>query len=285
MPNQPTVAQLLIVRDRQGSREPDTVAATLNLPPEWESSALALVGRFGVPPPGIRCPLAVFAQPLNRHRVVVGQVTDQPAGYPDPAQLVFRLLILDRERYESVSDPFAIADRFPPSWQERGSLPMLDWPSEAWPCRPVAEIQAILQNGDSPWLLGAAQALVDGGRVLWEADKPAKEVIRGVWQLLPNRSRQRLWPATFAFSPELPFHVLAMPGPVQPWPRGYLNPEQARDYPESSYELALQIAAESGQQADLDRLFARRSVDETLRLAGVLLIVMMLAAIASKIAA
>ena len=42
--------------------------------------------------------------------------------------------------------------------------------------------------------------------------------------------------------------------------------EQARDYPEGRYELALQTAAESGDQAELNRLFARRSSLDTIRI-------------------
>ena len=49
---------------------------------------------------------------------------------------------------------------------------------------------------------------------------------------------------------------------------------QAGDYPEGRYESALQTAAECGDQHELDRLFARRSRSQTLRLA----IIMFLAA-------
>ena len=48
---------------------------------------------------------------------------------------------------------------------------------------------------------------------------------------------------------------------------GYLDEEQARDYPESRYERTLQVVVEAGDQAALDRLLARRSSVETLRLA------------------
>jgi hypothetical protein len=276
-----SVAQLLIVRDRHGFREPEVIAASPEVSAAAESAALSIVKRYGVPATGIRCPRAIFAWPLSRRQVVLGQVSDEPAGHPDPARLFFWLLLLDRQCYETVNDPFLIADRFPPAWHERGMLPTLNLSGEARPARSVAEIQAILRDGDSAWLLGAAQALVDGGRVLWESDTPATEVIRGVWQLLPERSRMRLWPATFAFSPELSFHVLAMPSPIQPWPPSYLHPEQARDYPESYYELALQTAVEAGHQAELDRLFSRRSADDTLQLAAILLLTMLLVAIAS----
>jgi hypothetical protein len=54
---------------------------------------------------------------------------------------------------------------------------------------------------------------------------------------------------------------------------GYLTEEQAGDYPQGRYELNLQIAAEAGDQAQLDALFARRNSNETLRLALILLVV------------
>ena len=92
-------------------------------------------------------------------------------------------------------------------------------------------------------------------------------MFRGLWQLLPERTRFELWPATLAFSNELGFHAVALPAAPEPWPVGYLTADQARDYPEGRYELALQIAAEAGNQPDLDRLLARRSSRDTLRLA------------------
>ena len=49
---------------------------------------------------------------------------------------------------------------------------------------------------------------------------------------------------------------------------GYTTEEQAASYPAGSYELALQIAAESGNQRDLDAVFQRRNSNETLPMAG-----------------
>ena len=51
----------------------------------------------------------------------------------------------------------------------------------------------------------------------------------------------------------------------------YLREEQAGDYPEGRYEHALQVAAESGDQAELDVLFARRSRADVWRLRLILL--------------
>src|SRR5262249_49338633 len=63
----------------------------------------------------------------------------------------------------------------------------------------------------------------------------------------------------------------------------YVREEQAGDYPEGRYELALQVAAEAGDQRDLDALFARRSSAQMLRLCVLLLIVMALLAVAMNV--
>jgi hypothetical protein len=69
---------------------------------------------------------------------------------------------------------------------------------------------------------------------------------------------------------------------VEPDPSGIRHTEDGlRDYPQSSYELSLQIAAESGNQRELDRLFARRTAADTIRLGlGIIAGALILAAIA-----
>src|SRR5262249_607821 len=80
------------------------------------------------------------------------------------------------------------------------------------------------------------------------------------------RSRCDLWPASFAFALELGFHIAAMPEVPPLNPNLFHDEERARDYPQGGYELNLQIAAENGDQRELDRLFARRTSAQTLRL-------------------
>jgi hypothetical protein len=144
-------------------------------------------------------------------------------------------------------------------------------------------VQAVLKGGDTALLLGGTQALIDGGRLMVESATPTDELFRGLWQLLPERTRFELWPATLAFSNELGFHAVALPVPPEPWPVGYLTADQARDYPEGRYELAVQTAAEAGNQLELDRLFARRSSQDTLWLAIYLVIGAMAVALAAKL--
>jgi hypothetical protein len=129
-----------------------------------------------------------------------------------------------------------------------------------------------LQRPDGPNLLGGSQVLVDGGRIVFSRNGPDSALLRDLWCLLPTSTRSELWPANFAFGNALQFHVLAVPDAEGEEYEHYHTEERAGDYPEGRYELALQTAAESGDQRELDKLFARRSQAETLKLAVYLLI-------------
>jgi hypothetical protein len=263
-----SVAQAVVVAGPVG---PTVAAKSDDFAPAWEDAALTAAVRFGRRPPGVACPAAVFAVPVGKTHVAVVQVADRSGSDAADPPLAFRFLVLGRKVYEALGDPFAIADRFPPDWSATGTLQTLAWPPEPLPARTVDVVQGVLKGGDGPLLLGAAQALTDGGRLMLVSKEPAGDVLRGLWQLLPDRTRAELWPATFAFSPDLGFHAVVLPDAPEPWPTGYLTADHARDYPEGRYELALQIAVEAGNQAELDRLFARRSSADTLRLALYLL--------------
>jgi hypothetical protein len=190
-------------------------------------------------------------------------VEDRPGGF-----LGFRFLLLARELYRHLGDPFAIADRYPPDWLASGRLPELAWPEERLPERTLEELDAVLKTGDTGLLLPATQVLVDGNRVLLRRDQPDEAFARGVWLLLPERTRRDLWPASFAFSEELGFHLALGPTLPTPTPDRLkpLTEEAIRDYPSSPYELNLQIAIETGDRAALRRLLARRTSDEAIRL-------------------
>jgi hypothetical protein len=272
------IAQALVIVDTAG---PKVVARSDDFPFGWEEAARTAAVRFGPRPPGVACPAALFACPVGRGHVAIVQVADQPSALPDPP-LGFRFLVLTCKLYEALGDPFAVADRFPPNWSAKETLPTLEWEGGPLPRRTVEQLQAVLKGGDTPLLLGGTQALIDGGRLMIESATPADELFRGLWQLLPDRTRFELWPATLAFSNELGFHAVALPAAPAPWPVGYLTADQARDYPEGRYELALQIAVEAGNQPELDRLLARRSSRDTLRLAVVLVVAATVVALASK---
>jgi hypothetical protein len=271
------IAQAVVV---VGPGGPAVVARSPDFPFAWEDAALTMAARFGRRPPGVRCPAAVFAVPVGRSHVAVVQVADLDG--PDPP-LGFRVLVLGKPLYEALGDPFAVADRYPPDWAARGPLERLEWPPEPLPRRTVEQLQRVLKAGDMALLLGGTQALLDGGRLLVEVDRPADDLLRGLWALLPDRTRCELWPATFAFSADLGFHVAAVPVAPDPWPAGVLSDDQCRDYPEGRYELAVQTTVEAGDQAGLDKLFARRTSQETLRLAATMFALAVAVAVAVRL--
>src|SRR5439155_16690895 len=106
--------------------------------------------------------------------------------------------------------------------------------------------------------------------------EPDPQLVRGLWTLLPHGSRRELWPATFAFGNALGFDALVVPRRGDDDYAGYTSEEQAADYPAGQYELALQTAAESGDQRTLNELFGRRGSRETLRLAILMALVLSL---------
>ena len=54
-------------------------------------------------------------------------------------------------------------------------------------------------------LLGGAQILIDGGRLVFERPQGDLAMVSALWLLLPEATRTRLWPTSFAFSRELEF--------------------------------------------------------------------------------
>ncbi len=206
-----------------------------NFAADWLESAERLCRGFGSPPPGVKCPEALFAQPFGSRHVAVVQVADQPGG------LGFRHLVLPRDLYgRSMGNLFLVADQFPPDWKASGELPALSWPAEPPPRRTIAQLQQVLQTGGSQTLLGAVQALVDGSRLVFDRVAPAPQLVRDLWALLPNSTRVELWPTTFAFPNDLTFDLLVRPANQGPPPDRYLTEEQVVDYPEGRYEFALQ---------------------------------------------
>lgn len=268
------IQQALVLTDARGVR---VVAQSDGFDtPEAERVAVL----FGARPEGVACPLAHFACPFGRKGVAVVRVEDRPGG-----ALGFRILVLARELYTHLGDPFAVSDRYPSNWSAIGDVPELTWPMEVLPERTLEQLDAILKHGDVALLLGSAQALIDGNRVLLKRSEPAEKLLRDLWQLLPDRTRCNLWPATFAFSDELGFHATAGPA-LSTIKRGVdaLVEDAVRDYPQSNYELSLQLAIESGDRAALKRLLARRTADDTIRLGLYILGFALVAAIVLKFA-
>lgn len=275
MPIDLAIPQAVLVSDSAGVR---VVGKSDDFPTAWEAVAVQLVEAFGPRPDGVAVKPSVAALPFDKKHTAVVQFADAGSG---PA-IVFRLLVLNRKLYDAISDPFAVAETFPPNWSSRGDLSQLRWSPDPIPHRTVAEVAQILHH-DGPFLLGATQALIDGMRIVLTRSAPDDVVPRRVWKLLPFSVRNELAVATFAFGLDTRFHLSVSPNPPTPLPAGTLTEDNCRDVPEGRYELALQIAAETGDQPAIDRLFNRRSSKDTLKIALVLLGIALLAAVVSKL--
>jgi hypothetical protein len=244
----------------------------------WDAEFLRLAEAFGRPADGEYLTKCVFARPLARGRVAV--IAAAAEGHPPV--LRFHCLALPTELYAALGDPFVISDRLPPPWGERVVLATLAWLEDEVPARSVAQVQRVLNEDDGPTLLGAAQAIVDGGRVVFERPFPAPDLMHRLWTLLPDSTRAEVWPASYAFGPRLDVQAVVVPKADPAEFAGYLTEPNAGDYPEGKYELNLQIAAEAGDQAGIDRVLARRSSRQTVRLAVLLLVGAIAAAVAAR---
>jgi hypothetical protein len=302
------VEQALFLRQENGP--PLLRARSAGFQDTWQPEVEELLAGFGDRPAGVACPSAVFAQPLGKQNVAVVHVADQdPDPHGRPRALGFHVLVLPRDAYvRFLGDPFLVSERALPAWDDPGPLPSLSWPADPLPRRSVREVQAVLQRikqgalreneevpeapaepvpaedrAEGPALLGGVQVLVDGGKLVFERPGPDTGLLRALWTLLPNSTRSHLWPASFAFSNALEFDALVVPrAPAEAYP-GYTTEDQAADYPEGRYELALQTAAEAGDQQELDLLLSRRSWHETWRLGITVLVLFTLLALAARV--
>jgi hypothetical protein len=247
---------------------------------EWLPQAQRLCTDFGERPANVSCTDGLFVQPFIAGYVAIVQVADRGTDEADrPGVLAFRLLIVPAALYDALAgDPFLIADTLPPQWNAEGELTALEWTAGSPPARTTAGLQKVLDVANSAVLLGGVQALLDGGRLVFERREPAGGLVRSLWTLLPTRSRCHLWPATFVFANPARFHVAVVPRATDPALTGYIDEVRAGDYPEGRYELALQIAVESGDQHRLDELLSRRSRSQVMRLGIALLLVFLIGA-------
>lgn len=266
------IARAVVFADARGVR----VAAATDGFDAAEAERLAVL--FGLPPAGAACPVAHFAYPFGPRHVAVVRVEGRPH-----AALGFRFLVLAADLYRHLGDPFAVSDRFPVSWTDTGTLPPLEWPPEPLPPRTVGDLQELLKSCDPAademaLLLGAAQVLVDGGTVLLQRPGPDERLLRRLWQLLPNKARAELWPASVVYAPDLRFDAAVTPDPTGP----RHTEDGLKDYPRGNYEHRLQAAVEAGDQRELDALLARRTGGDTLRLGLTIIAVAVAGAAAVK---
>jgi hypothetical protein len=291
------------VYHRVNAEAAQLVARSPGFREEWLEEAVGLVVGFGERAAGVRCPRAVFAYPLGKDQVAVVQVADREAS----GRLVaaFHFSAIPQVAYEQLfGDPFVLARRLPPVWEGRDLEPRA-LPAQPLPLRTVHDIQRVLkrvkagalrddrdpdeepertpENSESPALLGGVQVLVDGGRIVFERPTADSGLVQDLWTLLPNSTRCRLWPASFAFGNALRFDALVVPRAVADDYEGYTREEQAAEYPAGQYEYNLQVAAEHGDQPALDALLRRRSWAQTWRLGLTILAVIMILAIAGRV--
>ncbi len=222
------------------------------------ATAEQMIGKFGELPRGNR---ALFVTPLGKTIAVV-QVEGRQ----------YYVLVLSLKLHRAIHDPFRIAREYSPDFTAHGDLPSLQWTAGATPARKLADVQALLQVDDSAMLLGTAQAVVDGGRVAFARPSSDADTLQRIWSLLPDSVRGEATLATFAPNNALRFDLVVTPRLEGPDFANYLTEEQAGDYPEGRYELALQLAAETNDADAIDRLFARRSMSQAVRLALTLLL-------------
>jgi hypothetical protein len=241
---------------------------------DWLAEAERLCTGFGERPADVACPGCLFARPFGRRHVAVVQVADR--GSDDtgrPGVLAFYLLILPRSLYRELGgDPFFLAEQFPPPWQARGELPSLTWSADAPSARTVAVLQKTLNVPHSATLLGGAQILLDGGRLVFERSAPDAVILRSLWALLPTAERGELWPASFAFSNAHQFDAVVVPRAAGAEYETYITEEKAGDYPEGRYECNLQSAIETGDQREIDALL-NYSRSRMLRLIVLLIVI------------
>jgi hypothetical protein len=140
-------------------------------------------------------------------------------------------------------------------------------------------LQKTLNVPHSATLLGGAQILLDGGRLVFERSGPDAAILRSLWALLPTRERSELWPASFAFSNVHQFDVIAVPRAAGAEYENYITEEKAGDYPEGRYECNLQSAIETGDQQEIDALL-NYNRSRMLRLIVFLLIIVLVLSLA-----
>lgn len=182
-----------------------------------------------------------------------------------------RVLVLPTALYRGLADPFHIHRAMPPDFTQTDPLPTLLWEGGARPPRRLRDVQAVLQGDDSAVLLGATQALIDGGRVAFARPTPDAAVIEKIWSLLPDSDRAERTFASWVEGTPAGFDVAVARQTDAPRYGSYLLEDSAADYPEGRYELALQLAAETDDADAIDQLFARRSMSQSIRLALTLL--------------
>ena len=164
-------------------------------------------------PEGVACPLAHFACPFGRKHVAVVRVEDRPGD----VRSAFRFLVLVARTVPPPRRPVRHL-RPLPRRLERDRPARGPRVADGGAARAHARAtRRDPQGGDVSLLLGSTQALVDGNRVLLKRTEPPTKVRpRACGNCSPTGRACELWPASFAFSDELGFHVGGRPDAARP---------------------------------------------------------------------
>ncbi len=251
-----------------------SLARTASATDSTEATVTALLNAhpFHAAPPCRTGQLSVWTVLPNWVAVIRHQPCPPDAASPQP---MLHVLLISNEAYGLIGHPFALADYASVDWAARGEYPELNLEPFLVPHPQTNEVLAALQEADTPLIYGAVQALLDGARLQLVESETCEPLLRQMWPLLPYNTRANLRLATGWPGWHSGFHLLATPTVPTEWPESVLTAEQLRNYPEGKYEHAMQLAIETGQQADYEQLLRRRSGTKTLKLALVILLVVM----------
>ena len=173
--------------------------------PEIIAEVVALCRRFGQPPSADAARPAMFAARLPSGPWAVVGV--RPQGLDDrgrPGALAFHALIVSAEDYgRTRSNPFGYAHRSSWSLEDAGTMPRVR-------CF-VERITPSDRPADPSTVEPIIRALAKRRRVAVESASPIEPLAREVWASLPDRVRSRASVATWAFSGENRFDLVAFP--------------------------------------------------------------------------
>ncbi len=183
----------------------DVLGCSPGCSPKITAEVVATCRKFGQPPSGDSAKPAMFAVRLRSGPWTVVGV--KPQGDDDrgrPGALAFHALIVSAEDHARTRfNPFGYTHRSKWSLEDSGTLPRVR-------CS-VERIAASGRPADSGRVGPIVEALRKRRRVAVEASEPIDGLAREVWASLPERVRSRASVATWAFSGENRFDLVAFP--------------------------------------------------------------------------
>ncbi|WP_165230684.1 hypothetical protein [Aquisphaera insulae] len=208
--------------------------------PEWLDALRRAAQKYGERPTGIPERAALFAMRLPRGPWMIVGVF--PQGADDrgrPGALAFHGLFVDPRSYaRSGASPFPFAGSLRGDWtaaDEDATLPAASW---------AAARPAPTDTNQTDRAISIAARIRRGERVSVRSSEPIDDLARAVWNLLPGRVRRRASMATWAFSEEKLFDLMAMPLlPGSPGEPDLLIPTETARRPPGRRPAVLGLAA------------------------------------------